>query len=187
MSAWRRPYRRDRDRLPAETIETERLLLRPVRKGDGADFFDMDGDARVADAVPVERVTDREAYLEEFVREFAAGRFAHFLALVPKDNAETCMGWVFLRPTEDGEWVELGYRLAHAHWGQGYVPEAAAALIDMAFDRLGLDRVMAMAVPENRNSKRVMEKLGFSYVETTQEDGYTVERFMLEKRATVPD
>jgi len=185
MSRWQTPYSRIRDRLPAAPIETERLILRPVEVADGPAFFDMDGDPRVADAVPVPRVADRGKYLADFAADFADGRFAHFLSLVPKDRPEECMGWVFLRPTVDGEWAELGYRLGHAHWGRGYVPEASAALVHLAFNQLGLQRIMAMAVPENRNSKRVMEKLGFSYLETTEQDGYTVERFVLENEAGV--
>lgn len=187
MTAWRQPYARARDHLPVGPIETERLILRPVEGVDCLSFFDMDADPRVADAVPIPRVKDRETYFANFATGYADGRFAHFRSLVLKDGPAKCIGWVFLRPTEDGVWVELGYRLAHAYWGRGYVPEASAALIELGFAKLGLDRVMALAVPENRNSKRVMEKLGFAYCETTEDSGYVVERFVLEKDTTTAD
>src|SRR4051812_39706906 len=34
--------------------------------------------------------------------------------------------------------VEIGWRLAREHWGQGYATEAAQAVLSFAFERLGL-------------------------------------------------
>jgi RimJ/RimL family protein N-acetyltransferase len=56
---------------------------------------------------------------------------------------------------------ELGYGLAPAHWGQGFITEAAAAVVQAAFDTYPqLHRVRASADPRNTGSLRVMEKLG---------------------------
>ena len=54
----------------------------------------------------------------------------------------------------------LWYVLNPAHWGKGYIPEAARALLDFAFGTLGLHRVFADCDPRNPASVRVMEKLG---------------------------
>jgi RimJ/RimL family protein N-acetyltransferase len=59
--------------------------------------------------------------------------------------------------------VEVGWRLAQAHWGRGYAPEGAQAALAFAFDQLGLHEVVSMTVPANRNSRRVMEKLGMTW------------------------
>ena len=56
--------------------------------------------------------------------------------------------------------VEIGWRLARAAWGRGFATEAAQAALDFAFDRLALDKVVALAVPTNAPSLRVMERLG---------------------------
>jgi ribosomal-protein-alanine N-acetyltransferase len=53
--------------------------------------------------------------------------------------------------------VEMGWRLARPYWGQGYAFEAARAVIDDAFGRIGLD---AYTVPANRRSWGLMERLG---------------------------
>jgi ribosomal-protein-alanine N-acetyltransferase len=58
--------------------------------------------------------------------------------------------------------VEMGWRLAHAYWGKGYAREAARAVIDDAFGRLGLDEIVAYTVPANRRSWGLMERLGMS-------------------------
>lgn len=58
--------------------------------------------------------------------------------------------------------VEVGWRIAHAHWGQGYATEAAAAALAYGFDVLGLQEIVALTVPDNLRSRRVMEKLGMT-------------------------
>jgi [ribosomal protein S5]-alanine N-acetyltransferase len=59
--------------------------------------------------------------------------------------------------------VEIGYRVAAAWWGRGIATEMAAALVGIARDQLGLAEVVAFTLPENRASRRVMEKVGFTY------------------------
>ena len=56
--------------------------------------------------------------------------------------------------------VEIGWRMARAAWGRGFATEAAQAALDFAFDRLALGEVIAMAVPTNAASRRVMDRLG---------------------------
>jgi RimJ/RimL family protein N-acetyltransferase len=59
--------------------------------------------------------------------------------------------------------VEIGWRLARAHWGQGLATEGARAAARFAFDRLGLPEVVSFTVPSNVRSRRVMEKLGMTH------------------------
>lgn len=56
----------------------------------------------------------------------------------------------------------LGYRMARLWTCRGYMSEAVAAVIDIAFNRYGLHRIEANIMPENRASIRVVEKLGFT-------------------------
>jgi [ribosomal protein S5]-alanine N-acetyltransferase len=59
--------------------------------------------------------------------------------------------------------VEVGWAVMPARWGQGYATELAAGAIELAFGPLGLESVVAYTLPDNLASRRVMEKLGFSY------------------------
>lgn len=56
--------------------------------------------------------------------------------------------------------VEIGWRLAHEHWGHGYATEAAREVLSVAFGPLGLTEVVSMTAVVNARSRRVMEKLG---------------------------
>lgn len=57
--------------------------------------------------------------------------------------------------------AHLGYRTDRDHQGQGYMTEALAAVVEHAFDRLNLHRLMANYQPWNKASGRILEKLGF--------------------------
>jgi RimJ/RimL family protein N-acetyltransferase len=59
--------------------------------------------------------------------------------------------------------VEVGYRVAAAWWGRGIATEMASALVGVARDRLGLAEIVAFTLPDNLASRRVMEKVGFTY------------------------
>jgi RimJ/RimL family protein N-acetyltransferase len=56
--------------------------------------------------------------------------------------------------------VEIGWRLAAEYWGFGYATEGARAVLDFAFDVLGLEEVVSFTAPANLRSRRVMERIG---------------------------
>jgi RimJ/RimL family protein N-acetyltransferase len=58
--------------------------------------------------------------------------------------------------------VELAWIVHPDHWGQGYAAELAAPARDLAYSR-GLASVVAMTLPANTQSRRVMEKLGMTF------------------------
>jgi [ribosomal protein S5]-alanine N-acetyltransferase len=62
----------------------------------------------------------------------------------------------------DGE-VEAGWAIVPERWGEGLGTELAHLCIGVAFDKLELEEVIAMALPTNAASRRVMEKAGFAY------------------------
>ncbi len=57
--------------------------------------------------------------------------------------------------------ADMGYELDPAYWGHGYATEAAAAMVDFAWDKLKVHRVWAYCLAENEPSWRVMERIGF--------------------------
>ena len=67
--------------------------------------------------------------------------------------------------------AELGYAMAHAHWGKGYMNEALNALVSHAFEVMELRRLEADVDPRNAASIRTLERLGF------QREGFLRERW----------
>ena len=159
---WTKPYSRKMLSLPTEPILTERLLLRTMREDDIPSLWLMDSDPDVMKYIPTP-ILDKQTYLADMKKDFhEAERFKFFLIIADKKTDEA-IGWLLFRPTEDGKWVELGYRLLKKQWGKGYVPEAARAIIRIGFNDLGLTEVMLVLIKENKKSQKVAEKLGFTY------------------------
>ena len=70
--------------------------------------------------------------------------------------------------------ADINYTVSKPYWGRGYATEAASAIMQFGFVRLGLRAIEANAFPENRASIRVLAKLGLRYRETrpvSQESG----------------
>jgi RimJ/RimL family protein N-acetyltransferase len=59
--------------------------------------------------------------------------------------------------------VEIGWRLARTAQGKGFATEGARAVVDLAFNQLGLSEVVAITALPNQPSRRVMEKLGMTH------------------------
>jgi ribosomal-protein-alanine N-acetyltransferase len=86
--------------------------------------------------------------------------------------------WIFSRPgggqvvgrggirfleVEGETAAAISYALSAEHWGAGLGTEIAQGLVGVAFEKLGLEEVIAAAYPHNLASRRVMEKAGLRY------------------------
>jgi ribosomal-protein-alanine N-acetyltransferase len=69
-------------------------------------------------------------------------------------------GFKFLENTRE---IQIGYLLLPYYWGMGLGTEAASAALKYGFEVAKLERVVAVAKPENIASRRVMEKVGMKY------------------------
>src|SRR5687768_8011989 len=61
--------------------------------------------------------------------------------------------------------IEIGYRMLKEYWNKGYATEASLGLLDYGFRTLGLGKIVSSAHVENFASRRVMEKIGMSYID----------------------
>ncbi len=84
----------------------------------------------------------------------------------------------FHGPPDGSGTVEVGYSIAPEYRGRGFAFEATHALIDRAFDRPGIQRIVAACLDDNLASIKVLEKLG---MRRTGSAGVTL-RFELRKR-----
>jgi ribosomal-protein-alanine N-acetyltransferase len=85
------------------------------------------------------------------------------LAIIEQES-NRYIGGIGLRPVDaDPAILDLGYALSGEFHGKGYATEAVGALVDEAFDKRGAERVFGKVFVGNDASRRVMEKLGFTY------------------------
>ena len=162
-------------------IETTRLLLRRLRPEDEAALIALDSDEQVMRYVGSPPGVRTPVEIVHRVRqriEADQSRGGWWIVAGRHDGAFHGVG--LLLPMPEGGDVEVGYRLARASWGQGIATEAAGALVDHAFARLALPRVVAVTYPENLASRRVLAKLGFVHDGPREYKGARVEHFVLD-------
>ena len=147
------------------TLATDRLLLRHWRDEDREPFAALNADPEVRRYFPT--VLDRAASDAEAERHAErVDRRGWGLWAVEVVGVDPFIGFVGLNEALfDASFnpsVEIGWRLGRRAWGRGYAPEAALAVLDHAFDVLGLDEVVSFTAVDNRPSQRVMEKIGMA-------------------------
>jgi RimJ/RimL family protein N-acetyltransferase len=79
------------------------------------------------------------------------------------DREDRVIGAVSLSLRLDERLADLGYWMGVDSWGQGYTTEACISVREYAFGPLGLERLEASCLPDNRASARVLEKTGMSF------------------------
>lgn len=141
------------------TLETKRLILHAWRLEDAEAMFSYARGEKVGPRAgwkPHENVAESESIIRMFRKEDETW------ALVLREEVRP-IGSVGLHKTREENVRELGYVLSEEYWGRGIMPEAAEAVLRFAFKELGLSKVTVGHIPFNMQSKRVIEKLGFSY------------------------
>ena len=145
-------------------IETERLLLRKITLDDKEEIFKLHSDPEVQKYTGeplVESIEEIEKAIKARTRDhekYGYGRWATILK-----SEMQFVGWAGLAYLPEFDKVDLGYRLKKKYWGMGIATEASKAIIDYGFNVLNLDLIIAIALPENKDSIRVMEKAGMIY------------------------
>jgi RimJ/RimL family protein N-acetyltransferase len=143
-------------------VDSERLILRPWRDDDLAPFAEMGRDPRVMAYIgPLQQEDEVRAAIAR--QQAFQARLGHCFWAIERRSDGAFLGFCGLKPGPDetpiAGAVEIGWRLAHDAWGQGYAREAAQASLDWAWQR-GIARVAAITVPANVRSRTLMARLG---------------------------
>jgi len=147
----------------ALALRTPRLLLREWRDEDTEPLAKLSSDPAVMEfLLPFRDRAASDAWIARMRRHNDEHGFAYWV--VERAGEAGFVGTLGLSEVRSagfpfGPAIEIGWRLAQDHWGRGYATEAARAVIDDGFGRLGLDEIVAFTVPANRRSSGVMERL----------------------------
>jgi ribosomal-protein-alanine N-acetyltransferase len=173
---------RRRQRSDTTQVETDRLVLRPVRPNDAAALHRISNEPGVRrylwDDEPVEEATIQEL-ISHSIRMFSEEGIGLFG--IRRRGSESLIGFCGFVRLEGMEEPELAYELAQEAWGEGLATEASLACLRCAFEDADIGRVIAGADAENVASLRVVEKLGMRFAgslnpNTPQESYYAVYR-----------
>lgn len=147
-----------------ESFRTDRMTATRLQSEDGDDFCRMYRD-------PVVTATLGGVRSEEESRQWLQLNLDHWdrhgfgLWVFRDHEANQFVGRAGLRHVHVGgkDELELGYALMAEFWGRGLATEMARACLKVGFEQLGLPEVVCFALTTNTASRRVMEKVGFTF------------------------
>lgn len=149
-----------------QRLETERLILRRYAVEDAQAMYDnWASDPEVARYLTWDPHPSPDAtrmLLELWVKDYEKPENYNWV-LETKATGEIIGCCSVVRIDESIDECELGWCLTRRLWGQGYMPEAAGAILDFLFDEVGANRVSAKHDVENPKSGRVMQKIGMRF------------------------
>ena len=152
--------------MSAPVIRTQRLLLRAWRPEDHEPFAALNADPRVMEFLPAALPrAQSDALARRCAAHFDAHGFGPWAVEVP--GVAPFVGFVGLVvPAFTAHFtpaIEIGWRLAAEHWGQGYATEAAVASARHAFSVVGAYELVSFTTPGNARSRAVMQRIGMTH------------------------
>ncbi|MFV0150831.1 GNAT family N-acetyltransferase [Empedobacter falsenii] len=170
------------------TLETERLIIRPITMDDLHDFYEMDSQPEVhvyLKAEPVKTIEQTRQIIEDLQRQYdelGHGR----LTVVVKETGKM-IGWTGFKYIIEEEamnnrfdFIDIGYRYRKEAWGKGYATEAAEACMDYYKKNMSHIQLNAITHVDNEGSRKVLEKIGFEVTETFHFDIWELDCYWYE-------
>lgn len=144
-------------------VETRRLAGRRVADDDLSYVFETDRDMRVQRTLFGEVQTEEQSRvrLRRWLQLWDEHGFG-FWVFADRHGVTVGHAGLFPSPRDEGE-VEVGYVLKPAHWGNGFATEMTLVSLQIGFERLLFQRIIAIAQATNVASRRVMEKCGMTF------------------------
>jgi ribosomal-protein-alanine N-acetyltransferase len=162
------------------TLNTARLVLRPLTSADAPALFVLRSDPRVMQYVPrplATEVADAAALIEMMNEATGRSEMLNWgIVLRSSDELIGTIGLYGLQP--ENHRGEIGYMLHPAQQGQGFMQEAVTAVLDYGFEVLSLHSVEGVIDPQNEASARVLQRAGFVQEGLFRENGYWEGKFI---------
>ena len=145
-------------------LETERLFLRKLQDHDIDEIFEMRSDAEIMRYIREPQIVKEDSlkWIKMISQHWDTERIG-FCGVIKKESKEF-IGWCGLWHLVDTDDIEVGYAIKRDHWGKGYATEAANGCLKYGFEELNLEKIVAVAFPENEASQKVMKRLGMKRI-----------------------
>lgn len=144
------------------TLETERLLIRPLDYKDIDDVFLLFSNPNVMKYDSGYVITDKQdakAYIDMSMHQNQDG----FAWAIEEKKSGSFVGTGGLKNWYGSHFAEVGLILDERYWNQKFGSEAVHKIVEFAFQTLRLSFVYATTLPENKRSIRLLERLGFQF------------------------
>ncbi len=162
-------------------IETNRLIIRNFVDKDSVDVYECCNDFEVVKTtlgMPWPYTLDvAQGWISGHSQNQKEGKSYEF-AICLKENPDKVVGCVSLIDINPkAKRAEMGYWVGRLYWKQGIATEAAKAMVEFGFKKLGLHTIIARFFDINPASGRVMEKCGMKYVGTIRDHEFRFDQY----------
>lgn len=160
-------------------LETERMILRPIKMDDAEDMYAYGSDPEVTRYVTWhahQSIEETQQFISFLLGKYEEGAVSQW-GIEHKESGRLIGTMGFINWNTKHFKAEVGYALSREFWNRGYTSEAMKAIIDFGWNQMKLVRIEARCMPDNINSARVMEKVGMQYEGLMRKNLYVKGRF----------
>jgi RimJ/RimL family protein N-acetyltransferase len=151
-------------------LETERLILRRFRVDDAEFVLKLVNEPSFLRYIGDKKIRSIEDARQYLLSGPVASYERHGFGLCPVELRETHtpIGMCGLLKREELPEPDIGFALLPEFWNKGFAFEAAAAVLQDARERLGIERILAITSLDNEASIKLLERLGFTFQKITK-------------------
>ncbi len=166
-------------------FETERLYVRHWQQPDLHNLHQLYSDTAIMEYIrPVLTIDETRQIFNAQIDQYNIDEYLGRYVIIEKVS-NSFVGIFLLRKPADRTGVEIGYAFRKQDWGKGFATEIVKAAVQYVFTSTDFSSIYAYTDKRNINSKKVLEKSGFTYLENIIEDGKALEVFFLEKSSCI--
>ena len=148
-----------------KTLETDRLLIRPMQVTDAAFFLELVNSPKWLKYIgdrKVKTLKDSEEYIKaKMLPQLERLGYGNNIVIRKEDGIPVSSCGLYDREGLDG--IDIGYAVLPQYEGKGYAFESVNKLKVTAFTDFDISKINAITLPENITSKNLLIKLGFTF------------------------
>lgn len=157
--------------LPWTILETDRCYLREITLDDIDAIYDIYSDEETKRYIE-DLYSEKEKEID-FTKEYIAHQYRFYeygIWVVIDKNTDRIIGRAGLSDREGYDTQEIGFVFDRKYWGKGYAFEICSAIMKYAKEELQIDRLISFTKEENKRAISLLERLGFTYIDTEKLD-----------------
>jgi len=154
-------------------IETERLILREFTVNDVESVYEFNSNVELhkytGDEIIKSKERAKEIITDIWLKDYEKYGYGRWAVVYKPENK--VIGFAGLKYLTEINETDIGYRFLPEYWGKGLASEISNEIIKYGFNKLNLNRIIGIAMPENIGSWKVLEKIGLELYKVDKYDG----------------
>ncbi|WP_428741355.1 GNAT family N-acetyltransferase [Tenacibaculum sp.] len=147
-------------------LESEQLIIREAQMSDAPFYFELFNDPDWIQFIgdkSLKSIQETEVYLEETLfKNIQLGGLGFFTVILKETNKPIGTSTALKR--EKLDFIDIGYAFLPVGRGKGYATEATKLIIEYVRSQFKQEKVLALTMPGNEKSQKLLKNLGFEFI-----------------------